>query len=592
MPGEGDPVLKTPKEAEIKHRPPFVKMIEVRQRAVNSLLCIGLDPDIDNIPDYFKESVEASFLSEDSGRSMAKVQYDFLLETEESRDIGMLVNSQILEEFDKAIIDETHDLVSGYKPNIAFYERYAEYGVAALRRVIKYIKKVDESIPVILDAKRADIGATNKGYAEMIDAMGADAVTVNPYFGVEGKGALGPFLNLKNTGLIILCRTSNPEAARMQDQIIEDEKLGRVPKYMMVAHMAEEARKVNPSVSIVVGATAPEQLKEIRKVFKGNILVPGLGKQGGKAEDLLSAFNEDELGIIANNASEIIHASKDNDFAEKAREAALEWRDNINKVRVPDAETVVENLTPAQRAMIEMMLTAEVDGKLTRRYGESGSYEYKKEEGRFPMMTISQNEHEFVGAAHLNDPQNSEIPLLDYYLNLRGGTCANYETIASALAEIEFSFDFDYITGIPTTGNAIAEALAERLGVSYIPILEKPTEGVDRKFVIRKFGPDDPKPEPGMKPLLVDDLITGAVTKFDAENVLEEEGIKVAGHAVGYDREEGGVEEMEANGKIIVSAVGATQAFAFDAKRTGSDIMYKRIVKKNIQKRLAKSSKS
>lgn len=580
-------------EKSVQVRSPFAEQIKKRQESADTLLCIGLDPVLENIPVYFQEAVIGSFLSEDAEPTLENIQYDFLIKSGQIEDSERLIKSVILEEFDKVMVDETYDLVSGYKPNIAFYERYAEFGMAALRRVIKYIRSIDKTIPVILDAKRADIGATNEGYVEMVDAMGADAVTVNPYFGIEGKGALDPFLDMKNTGLIILCRTSNPEAKEMQDSLIEHGKYGFIPNYMRVAYMAEEARQKNPNVSIVVGATAPEQLEEVRKIFKGNILIPALGKQGGKPEDLFGAFDENELGIIPNNASAIIHASKENDFAQAARKVAMEWRDNINKIRVPDVTRVVENMTFDQLRLAEMMLTAEVDGKLTRRDGEVGAYTYEKEEGKFPMITIAQNEHEFVGAANLKDPQNPDIPLLDYFVNLRGGTAGNYEVMADVLAEIEFPFEFDYITGIPNTGNAIAKALAEKLGVPYFEILEKTSEGIDRQFTVRRFEPDEAKPEPGMKALLVDDLITGAVTKIAGEETMENGGFEVAGQAVVYDREEGGMDEMIASGRKIVAGITATEVFAVASTEGESQrSSYKKIVRKNIQKRIARSLSS
>jgi len=206
-------------EGELTSPHGFVEMLEARQRAADSLLCVGLDPVIDKIPESFRRISTAGEISQ------ARQE------------------TAILASFNRVIVDATHEFVSAYKPNIAFYERYGELGIDVLRDTIRHIRQVDPTIPVILDAKRADIGATNQGYADMVKGLGADAVTVNPYFGIEGKGALDPFLALGDTGVIILCRTSNPEAAQMQDVIVKDPVLGEVPYFMMVARMAEKQDK-------------------------------------------------------------------------------------------------------------------------------------------------------------------------------------------------------------------------------------------------------------------------------------------------------------------------------------------------------------
>jgi len=290
-------------------RPPFNEIIETRQLSANSLLCVGLDPVLENIPVSFKEAFP--FFNDDRVRDFA--------------------DSTIIKKFCEAIADKLNPYVSAWKPNAAFFERYGSEGWSALTSTIKSLNEIDPSIPVILDAKRADIGSTNSGYTDMLFKSGADAITVNPYFGI---GSLSPFFERAgNKGLIILCRTSNPEAAEMQDVVVKNSRFGEVPYYVMVAHMAEEARQGNPNVAIVMGATNPNQLREARGIFKGQILVPGLGRQGGQPEDLVGAFDERGIGVIANNSSAIIHASKGDDFLEAAEAAAKHWQGEINKVR-------------------------------------------------------------------------------------------------------------------------------------------------------------------------------------------------------------------------------------------------------------------
>src|SRR3989344_7214346 len=208
---EGQPPGEGSTETERASRMPFVEMLETRQRAANSLLCVGLDPVIESMSDSFISFLTGELFDNNSPVENVTHQHELLLQAGKTEEAGMLINSRILEEFDKIIINQTHEFVCAFKLNIAFYLRYGEYGLAALRRVIGYIREVDQTIPVILDSKNADIGATNKGYAEMVSiAMEADAITVNPYFGIEGAGALDPFLELENTGAIVLCRTSNP----------------------------------------------------------------------------------------------------------------------------------------------------------------------------------------------------------------------------------------------------------------------------------------------------------------------------------------------------------------------------------------------
>lgn len=231
----------------------------------------------------------------------------------------------------------------------------------------------------------------------------------------------------------------------------------------------------------------------------------------------------------------------------------------------PDVRQAIEHMVPAQFDLAKMMLTTKVDGKLTRRDGEPGAFIYTKSEGRFPMITIAQDpEHEFVGAANLKDPQNPDIPLLPYYANLRGGISEDYEVMARALAEkVEASgIPFDYIMGIPDSGNAIAKALAEILGSPCYEVLEKIGEGSDRKFKLRTFRGDEARPEAGMKTLVVDDLITKKTTKDEVEAELVKNGFGVSGHAVVYDREEGGMEDMRDEGRNIVAGLTATQLFA------------------------------
>jgi len=205
--------------------------------------------------------------------------------------------------FNKLIVDQTFDLVCAYKPNSAFYEAAGLIGRKSLEQIIKYIQKNYPQIPVILDAKRADIGNTNEGYAkEAFDNLGADAITVHPYL---GKEAIQPFLERKGKGVLVLVRTSNPGAQEFQDLLV----CGK-PLYQVVAEHVM-TWNTNGNVGVVVGATYPEELKIVRGIIGDDvpILIPGVGAQGGNVEKtVLAGVNNRGQGIIVSSSRAIIFA--------------------------------------------------------------------------------------------------------------------------------------------------------------------------------------------------------------------------------------------------------------------------------------------
>jgi orotidine-5'-phosphate decarboxylase len=229
-------------------------------------------------------------------------------------------------EFNKAIINATADFVCAYKPNIAFYEAQGEKGLVALHKTIEY---VPQNIPVILDAKRGDIGNTAQSYAKAVfEQMGCDAVTVNPYLGFD---SLEPFLNYKEKGVIIICRTSNKGGADFQALPCQFE--GKtMPLYEVVALKASRWN-TNRNLGLVVGATYPEELKNIRQANPDMpILIPGVGAQGGDLElSVRNGIDAHNRGIIINSSRGIIYAGKGADFANAAKKAAQTLRDEINQ---------------------------------------------------------------------------------------------------------------------------------------------------------------------------------------------------------------------------------------------------------------------
>ncbi|HEX5744298.1 MAG TPA: orotidine-5'-phosphate decarboxylase [Candidatus Saccharimonadales bacterium] len=271
----------------------FLRKLNAAQAKSDSLLCVGLDPDFEKLPKALRDSDTPLF------------------------------------DFNKAIIDATAGLVCAFKPNTAFYESRGAEGIEELKRTCDYIREEYPDIPIIVDLKRADIGNTNKHYATFaFDYLGADAVTVHPWLGRE---AVQPFLDYKDKGIIVLCRTSNDGAGEFQDLQAE-----RLPIYMHVAKNVSKKWNANGNCLLVVGATYPEEIARVRRQVgdKMVFLVPGLGAQGGDAEAVIKAgTNRAGRGLIINSARAILYASSGDDFAEAARAKAVATRDKINEYR-------------------------------------------------------------------------------------------------------------------------------------------------------------------------------------------------------------------------------------------------------------------
>lgn len=258
----------------------------------NSLLCVGLDSDIQKIPEHIR--------SQEHPQST----------------------------FNQAIIEATADLVCAYKPNTSFYEARGIAGIEALKITCDYIKEKYPHIPVIIDAKRADIGNTNEGYVKFVfDYLGADAVTVHPYL---GKEALNPFLERKDKGIFILCRTSNPGAGEFQDLNIESK-----PLYQVVAEHVVKDWNYNGNCGLVVGATYPKELEIVRHIVgELPILIPGIGIQGGDVEKTVRAgVDSNGQNAIINSSRGIIFASSDKNYARKANEETEILKNLINSHR-------------------------------------------------------------------------------------------------------------------------------------------------------------------------------------------------------------------------------------------------------------------
>jgi len=269
---------------------PFTQQLERAWRENDSLVCVGLDPEIERFPPRIRAEASPIF------------------------------------QFNRAVIDATADLVCAYKPQFAHYAAYEAED--QLERTIEYIHRVHPGVPVILDAKRGDIGHTAERYAiEAFERYGADAVTVNPYLGGD---SLEPFLRHTERGVLILCRTSNPGAGDLQDLRVE----GR-PLYQVVAELAARRWNVHGNCLLVIGATYPRELAEVRALVGDMpLLVPGVGAQGGDVEQVVaSGCTRSGTGLIVSSSRAILYASAADDFAQAARAATASLREKINASR-------------------------------------------------------------------------------------------------------------------------------------------------------------------------------------------------------------------------------------------------------------------
>ena len=300
--------------------PLIEKIIELKNPTV-----AGLDPKLDYVPQYIREKCFEQY-----GRTLEGA-------------------AEALYEFNTGLIDALCDIVPAVKPQMAYYEMYGWQGVRTFARTVEYAKS--KGVYVITDGKRNDIGATMEAYAaghlgttdvggESFDAFGADALTVNGYLGTDGIDPLLKVCAEKDKGIFVLVKTSNKSSGELQNLLLE----GGESIYGRMACMCDEWGKELPGqfgftgVGAVVGATYPEQLTELRREHPSLFfLVPGYGAQGGGAQGLAGAFNQDGIGAVVNSSRAIMCAYKkegcdETDYAGAARREALRMKDDINSV--------------------------------------------------------------------------------------------------------------------------------------------------------------------------------------------------------------------------------------------------------------------
>ena len=270
----------------------FISQLQTAWQDNNSLLCVGLDPAPEKLPLHLRERpIEQAFT-----------------------------------EFCIAIIDATAAYACAFKPQIAYFA--AHRAEAALETIIQYSRTHYPHIPVILDAKRGDIGSTAEQYAiEAFERYRADAVTVNPYMGFD---SVQPYLAYPDKGVIILCRTSNAGGSDLQFL-----QVGNTPLYQVVAHKVAHEWNTSGQCALVVGATFPNEIKEVRDIVGDMpLLIPGIGAQGGDLAATMQAGQTSMgTGVMINSSRAIIYASAGEDFAQAATQVARDTQQAINALR-------------------------------------------------------------------------------------------------------------------------------------------------------------------------------------------------------------------------------------------------------------------
>jgi orotidine-5'-phosphate decarboxylase len=271
----------------------FLDMLGAAERHNHSMLCVGLDPEPAKFPGQ---------LNGDASKI-----YDFCA----------------------AIVDATADLVSAFKPQIAYFA--AHRAEEQLERLIAHMRRAAPQVPVILDAKRGDIGSTAAQYAiEAFERYGADAVTLSPFMGFD---SVTPYLSYHGKGAFLLCRTSNPGGDDFQNQRLTSVE-GEPLLYEHIARLAQGPWNLNGQLGLVVGATYPAEIERVRGVAPTvPLLIPGVGAQGGDAVATVKAGWRPGAPIIVNSSRAILYASQGEDFVQAARSEALKTRDVLENAR-------------------------------------------------------------------------------------------------------------------------------------------------------------------------------------------------------------------------------------------------------------------
>ena len=264
----------------------FLEQLAATQATNQSLLCVGLDPEPSKFPAHLGQDASHIF------------------------------------DFCAHIVDATHDLVCAFKPQIAYFA--AHRAEAQLERLIAHMRRTAPHVPIVLDAKRGDIGSTAEQYAiEAFERYGADAVTLSPFMGFD---SVAPYLKYHGKGAFLLCRTSNPGGDDLQNQRLAG-LAGEPRLFEHIAELAQGPWNLNGQLGLVVGATYPEEIARVRQIAPSlPLLIPGVGTQGGDAKATVKAGLTPTGPIIVNASRAVLYASKGEDFVHAARSAALDLK--------------------------------------------------------------------------------------------------------------------------------------------------------------------------------------------------------------------------------------------------------------------------